>query len=78
MTPKSQIFHTYTPSLSNKKITVANGSIATVAVFGDIYITPKTLGCMVWEYLSLSNAQAYPLAEGAKLGLPLRPSLLRL
>ena len=39
MTSKSQLFHTYTPSPSNKKIAVANGSLATVAGFGDIYIT---------------------------------------
>ncbi|RVW58523.1 hypothetical protein CK203_107893 [Vitis vinifera] len=31
MTSKSQFFHTYTPSLSNKKIAVANDSLATVA-----------------------------------------------
>ncbi|RVW28844.1 hypothetical protein CK203_094865 [Vitis vinifera] len=31
MTSKSQLFHTYTPSPSNKKIAVANGSLATVA-----------------------------------------------
>ncbi|RVX21592.1 hypothetical protein CK203_002209 [Vitis vinifera] len=30
MTSKSQLFHTYTPSPSNKKIAVANGSLATV------------------------------------------------
>ena len=40
MTPKSQLFHTYTPSPSNKKISVANGSLAIVTGFGDIYITP--------------------------------------
>ena len=40
MTSKSQLFHTYTPSPSNKKIAVANGSLATVAGFRDIYITP--------------------------------------
>ena len=43
MTPKSQIFHTYTLSLSNKKIIVVNGSLATVAGFGDIYITPTLI-----------------------------------
>ena len=43
MTPKSQLFHTYTPSPSNKKIAVANGSLATVASFGDIYITPTLI-----------------------------------
>ena len=40
MTSKSQLFNTYTPSPSNKKIAVANGSLATVASFEDIYITP--------------------------------------
>ena len=40
MTPKSQLFHTYTLSLSNKKIAMANDSLATIAGFGDIYITP--------------------------------------
>ena len=39
MTPKSQLFHTYTPSLSKKKIVMANGFLATIAGFRDIYIT---------------------------------------
>ena len=43
MTPKSQFFHTYTLSPSNKKIAVVNGSLATVAGFGDIYITPTLI-----------------------------------
>ena len=43
MTSKSQLFHTYIPSPSNKKIAVANGSLATVAGFGDIYITPTLI-----------------------------------
>ena len=43
MTSKSQLFHTYTPSPSNKKIAVANRSLATVAGFGDIYITPTLI-----------------------------------
>ena len=43
MTPKFQLFHTYTPSPSNKKIAVANDSLATVAGFGDIYITPTLI-----------------------------------
>ena len=43
MTPKSQLFHTYIPSPSNKKIAVANGSLATVVGFGDIYITPTLI-----------------------------------
>ena len=43
MTPKSQLFHTYTLSPSNKKIAVANGSLATIAGFGDIYITPTLI-----------------------------------
>ena len=34
MTSKSQLFNTYTPSPSNKKIVVANGSLATIAGFG--------------------------------------------
>ncbi|RVW31842.1 Retrovirus-related Pol polyprotein from transposon TNT 1-94 [Vitis vinifera] len=42
-TSKSQLFYTYTPSLSNKKIVVANGSLATVAGFRDIYITPTLI-----------------------------------
>ena len=42
-TSKSQLFHTYTPSPSNKKIAMANGSLATVASFGDIYITPTLI-----------------------------------
>ena len=37
MTSKSQFFHTYTPSPSNKKIIVDNGSLAAIAGFGDIY-----------------------------------------
>ena len=43
MTSKSQFFHTYTPSLSNKKIAVANDSLAIVVGFGDIYITPTLI-----------------------------------
>ena len=43
MTPKSQLFHTYTPSPSNKKIVVANGSLAIIAGFRDIYITPTLI-----------------------------------
>ena len=43
MTPKSQLFHTYTPSPSNKKIAVANDSLANVAGFRDIYITPTLI-----------------------------------
>ena len=43
MTSKSQLFHTYTPSLSNKKIVVVNGSLATVTGFGEIYITPTLI-----------------------------------
>ncbi|RVW61445.1 hypothetical protein CK203_032103 [Vitis vinifera] len=34
MTSKSQLFHTYTPSPSNKKIAMVNGSLATVAEQG--------------------------------------------
>ncbi|RVW22392.1 hypothetical protein CK203_096054 [Vitis vinifera] len=40
MTSKSQLFHTYIPSPRNKKIAVANDSLAIVAGFRDIYITP--------------------------------------
>ena len=43
ITPKSQLFHTFTPSPSNKKIVVANGSLDIVAGFGDIYITPTLI-----------------------------------
>ena len=43
MTSKSQLLHTYTPSPSNKNIAVANDSLATVAGFGDIYITPTLI-----------------------------------
>ena len=43
MTSKSQLFNTYTPSPSNKKIVVANGSLVTIAGFGDIYITPTLI-----------------------------------
>ena len=43
MTTQSQLFHTYTPNPSNKKIAVANGFLATVAGFGDIYITPTLI-----------------------------------
>ena len=43
MTSKSQLFHTYTPSPSNKKIAVVNGSLATVAGFREIYITPTLI-----------------------------------
>ena len=43
MTTKSQLFHTYTPNPSNKKIAVANGFLATVAGFGEIYISPTLI-----------------------------------
>ena len=43
MTSKSHLFHTYTPSPSNKKIAVVNGSLATVAGFEDLYITPTLI-----------------------------------
>ena len=43
ITSKYQLFHTYTPSPSNKKIAVANGSLVTVAGFRDIYITPTLI-----------------------------------
>ena len=43
MTSKSQLFRTYTPSSSNKKIAKAYGSLATVVGFGDIYITPTLI-----------------------------------
>ena len=43
MTSKSQLVHTYTPSPSNKKIAVANGSLVTVAGFEDIYIAPTLI-----------------------------------
>ena len=43
ITSKSQLFHTYTPSPSNKKIAVANGSLVTVAGFEDIYIAPTLI-----------------------------------
>ena len=54
MTSKSQLFHTYTPSPSNKKIAVANGSLATVAGFGDIYITSTLILKNVLHVLRLS------------------------
>ena len=43
MTSKSQLFHTYIPSPRNKKIAVANDSLATVVGFRDIYITPTLI-----------------------------------
>ena len=43
MTSKSQLFRTYTPSSSNKKIAEAYGSLAIVVGFGDIYITPTLI-----------------------------------
>ena len=43
VTPKSQLFHMYIPSPSNKKIAMANGSLATVVGLGDIYITPTLI-----------------------------------
>ena len=43
MTSKSQLFNTYTLNPSNKKIVVANGSLATIAGFEDIYITPTLI-----------------------------------
>ena len=38
-TPTSQLFHTYSVCPSNRKIVVANGSLATFAGVGDIHIT---------------------------------------
>ena len=55
MTSKSQLFHTYTPSPSNKKIAVANGSLATVAGFGDIYIPPTLILKNVFHVPKLST-----------------------
>ncbi|RVW17571.1 hypothetical protein CK203_083466 [Vitis vinifera] len=43
MTSKSQLFHTYTPSPSNKKTAVTNDSLTTVVGFGDIDITPTLI-----------------------------------
>ena len=43
MTSKYQLFNTYTPSPSNNKIVVANGSLVTVVGFGGIYITPTLI-----------------------------------
>ena len=43
MTHSSQFFHTYTPCPSNKKIVVANGSLATVAGLGDVFLTPSLI-----------------------------------
>ena len=43
MTPKSQLFHTSTLSLINKKIVVAKDSLTIVAGFEDIYITPTLI-----------------------------------
>lgn len=40
MTNSSQCFSTYTPCPNNRKIIVANGSLATVAGLGDIQVTP--------------------------------------
>ena len=40
MTYSSQCFSTYTPCPNNRKIIVANGSLATVAGLGDIQVTP--------------------------------------
>ena len=56
MTPKSQLFHTYTPSPSNKKIAMANGSLATIASFGDIYITPTLILKNVLHVQKLSTS----------------------
>ena len=63
MTPKSQLFYTYTPSPSNKKIAVANGSLATVAGFGDIHITPTLILKNVLHVpkLSASLVSIHPL-----------------
>ena len=54
MTPKSQLFHTYTPSPSNKKSAVTNGSLATVAGFGHMYITPTLILKNVFHVPKLS------------------------
>ena len=54
ITSKSQLFHTYTPSPSNKKIAMANGSLATVVGFEDISITPTLILKNVLHVLKLS------------------------
>ena len=41
MTHFSQFFHTYIPCPSNRKIVVANESLATVAGLGDVYVSPS-------------------------------------
>ena len=43
MTHTSKCFSTSTPCPSNRKIIVANGSLATVAGIGDIYVTPSLI-----------------------------------
>ncbi|KAL6331497.1 hypothetical protein AAG906_011437 [Vitis piasezkii] len=43
MTHTSQYFNSHTPCPSSRKIIVANGSLATVAGLGDIYVTPLIL-----------------------------------
>lgn len=43
MTYTSQYFSTYIPCPSSRKITVANGSLFTVAGLGDIYVTPNLI-----------------------------------
>ena len=55
MTPKSQLFHTYTPSPSNKKIAVVNVSLATVAGFGDVYITPTLVPKLLANLVSIQK-----------------------
>lgn len=41
MTHASNFFHTYTPCSSTRKISIADGTTATVAGVGDIIITPR-------------------------------------
>ncbi|KAG6481613.1 hypothetical protein ZIOFF_058217 [Zingiber officinale] len=43
MTPNSQIFHTYNLSPSNRQIIVVNGSLAIVAGFGNVHLTPNLI-----------------------------------
>ena len=59
MTPKSQLFHIYTSSPSNKKIAVTNGSLATVASF-ETYISLLLLSLKMFSIYQNRQPTLFP------------------
>nr|XP_027189473.1 uncharacterized protein LOC113786286 isoform X2 [Cicer arietinum] len=65
LTPTSQFLHSCNPCLSNRKIMVANGSVATIAGVGDIRVTSTIILKNVLHVPKLSANQE----SGKKIGL---------